>query len=420
MRRLRIDDPFVDGAVLARDLRAPGGEVLARAGMALGARSTRALREHGVDLCFVEDDASAGLVTPPLVDTAGADAPVLRALRDAAALVWRFVEAPSRQSTTRAIEDLRGMRIIGALDSAGAIEALRAAAGGFVERVVTRDGSTGFLTDRQSTDDLFGHSLAVAALTVRLGADVGFQQRDLQTAALAALMHDIGLLMVPEAVRRTPPAQRTGGQQRRYEDHTVLGEAILQPLERREPALPVVAVEHHEEQGGGGFPHGLIGGNRVLRAARPAGTAGGAGVRTAARGTPPPTPQVRRISLISEIVAVADRYEGLISPAPGHQPLSPAAARRVLSSEAGSRLNAEVVGRFLDVLPQWPLGTDVVLKGGAHEGARAVVVGADAGQAERPRVRVYADRHGRRVPPTEVTLAAQPDVGLTPSEDAAA
>ncbi|MCK9487244.1 MAG: HD domain-containing protein [Dehalococcoidia bacterium] len=401
MRRAHIADPLIQGAVLARDLRAPSGEVLARAGMTMTPRGTRALGAHGVDLCFVEDGASTGVHAAPIVDAAQADAPLLGALREACAVVWRLAEGAAGRPTSRAVQDLRAMPIIGALDTSGAMDALRAAVAGFVVRAAQHDASAGFLTERLRADDLFGHSAGVAALTVRIGADIGFQEADLASAALAALTHDLGLLMVTEDIRQTPAEQRTPAQQRRYEDHTILGRALLAGLEHRQPALPLVALEHHEEQSGGGYPAGITGGNRLLRGASASASA-------------------RPIALISEVVAVADRYERLVSPAPGKAALSPAAARRVLSQEAGACLNAEVVGRFLDLFPQWPVGTEVVFAGGPLDGARGLVVALDPSMADRPRVRLFADRHGQPVDPVEVALAREPEFAIAVADGQAA
>lgn len=398
MRRIRLSDPLTWEATLLRDVYSPTGEVLARAGLALTERSARVLQAHGVSVCFVEDTPSSGVTIVPVVDVALRDAGVVRALRDACGVMWGLAERASRLPTTRAVEELKSMRIIGALDSSGAAEALRDAVSGFVDRAVDADGAAGFVTERQPADDLYGHSVGVAALAVRIGAAIGFQYGDLYATALAALTHDVGLLLVPEEIRRAPVAQRTAAQQRRYEDHTILGESLLKPLESRQPALPIVAVEHHEEQGGGGYPHGMQGGNRVLR---------------------PSALADKRIALVSEIVAVADRYERLVSPSPGVEALSPAAARRVVSAEAGSRLNAEVVGRFLDLLPKWPLGTEVILDGGSTTG-RGVVVGLDPASPERPLVRVYADRWGERMTPVDVALTRQPSVELRLAEEAVA
>lgn len=397
MRRVPIDHPSTEGAILVRDLRGPTGDVLARAGMRLSPRTSRALREHGVAVAFIEDAACVGLDVRPLVDLTGGDESLTRAMRDVCQVALKAVGPLAQQPTTRALVALKELRVVQTLDTTGATEALRVAVQSLVGRVQDADPSTGFLTERHPTDDLLGHSVGVAAISVRLAADLGFAHEDLVWTGLAASLHDIGLLMIPEEVRRIPVAQRTAGQQRRYEDHTVLGEALLRPLDKRAPALPLVAVEHHEEQAGGGYPNNLTGGNRILRSA---------------------TVEAPRITLVSEIVAVADRYERLVSGAPGEAPLSAAAARHVIASEAGPRLNAEVVGRFIDLVPRYPLGTEVILHGGGYEAARAVVV-QQGSERDRPTVRVYATPAGT-VTATDLDLADEPDVSLVPSDVLAA
>jgi hypothetical protein len=393
MRRVPLDHPSVDGAVLVRDIRGPSGDILARAGMRLSVRAARALREHGVAVAFIEDAACVGLDVHPLVDASGRDQGVARAMRDALEIAGKAVGTLGQQPTSRALLALKDVRFIPAMDTSGAMEALRGAVTALVDRVHDVDPSSGFLSERQPTDDLMGHSLGVTALAVRLAADLGFSHGDIVWTGLAGIVHDLGLLMVPDDVRRTPASLRTPGQQRRYEDHTVLGAALLKPLEKRAPALPLVAVEHHEQQSGGGYPRGINGGNRILRNA---------------------TAEAPRITLVSEIIAVADRYERLIAGAPGELPLSAAAARHIVAGEAGPILNAEVVGRFVDLVPRYPLGTDVVLSGGQHDGAYAVVV-QQGPERDRPVVRVYATSAGP-VTATDVALTGAPAVTLTPTD----
>ncbi len=393
MRRVPLDHPSVDGAVLVRDVRGPSGDILARAGMRLSARAARALREHGVAVAFIEDAACVGLDVRPLVDVYGPDQGLARAMRDALEIAGKAVAPLGQQPTSRALLALKDVRFIPTMDTSGAMEALRGAVHTLVDRVHDADPASGFLSERQPGDDLMGHSLGVTSLAVRLAADLGFSHGDIVWTGLAGIVHDLGLLMVPDDVRRTPADLRTPGQQRRYEDHTVLGAALLKPLEKRAPALPLVAVEHHEHQSGGGYPNGMTGGNRVLRNA---------------------TPEAPRITLVSEIIAVADRYERLVAGAPGQAPLSAAAARHIVAGEAGPRLNAEVVGRFVDLVPRYPIGTDVVLHGGQHEGAYGVVV-QQGPEHDRPVVRVYATPAGA-VTATDVALADVPAVTLVATD----
>ncbi|GMU41103.1 MAG: hypothetical protein AMXMBFR23_19690 [Chloroflexota bacterium] len=392
MRRVYLDDPLVEGATLARDIVGPGGDPIARAGHRLAGRALRALAERGATVCYVEDEAGAGVDAAPLPDHPAVEA-TRNALSELCRVLARDLGPLQRHPTSRALEEIKNARPL--KTAAFALDGVRATAPALAGAARNVSGAAGLLFDRHPTDDLVGHSVHVAVIAGRLGAAIGFSENDLATTVFAALLHDLGLLAVPDEVRRTPEARRSPAEQRRWEDHTLLGEMILGPASLRTPAVPIVAVEHHESQNGAGFPRGLTGGNRILRAAEHAAD------RT-------------RIALVSEVIATADRYERLVAPAVGTRPLSAAAARTVLTVEAGAVLNAEVVARMLDVIPAWPLGSEVRLHGGEHDGAHAVVTGFDARLPERPAVRVFADASRRPVEPVDLDLREAPALMLEP------
>ena len=398
MRRLAITHRSAAGAPLARDVVGRSGEVLARSGHVLSERVVRALQQRGVTTVYVDDLASAGIaLTSIAADPAAGN---LQALM--AELTMRLlgsVEPLASQPTPKIVEALRNNTSpIATVRVTALLADLRAGAATLARACAEADGTSGYLTDRQPDDDLVGHSIQVAALTARIGAAVGLADDDLVAATYAALLHDLGLIFVPAEIRGAP--ERWSIPQRmRFEDHTVLGEALLTVLARSHAIVPVVAAEHHEAQDGSGFPRSLLGANRVFRVAE-------------RREVPP-------IALASEVVAVADRYERLVSPAPSRAGLSPAEARYELSSEAGTKLNAEVVARFLDSFPALPLGTEVRVVGGEHDGSRAIVSRPSRDTRSRPVVRVYADRAGSTHTPVEVNLDIYRDVNVLLDERAA-
>lgn len=392
VRRVYLDDPLLEGATLARDVGGPAGDAIARAGHQLTARAIRALAERGASVCFVDDEAGGDVAAAPIPDHPAVEA-ARAALAELCRILGRSLDPLQRHPTSRALEEMKASRPLKAAEAA--LNVLKATTPGLAAYSRNVGGAAGLLYDRHPADDIVGHSVHVAVLACRFGTAVGFSENDLNTTAYVALLHDLGLLVVPEDVRRLPPLRRSPAEQRRYEDHALLGEMLLGPAGLRSPAVPIVAAEHHEMQSGAGYPRGLVGGNRILRAAEHASD------RT-------------RIALVSEVVAVADRYERLVAPSPGHRPLSAAAARTVLAAEAGSVLNAEVVGRTLDVIPAWPLGGEVRLRGGQHDGGHAVVVAIDAVTPERPAVRVFSDARRQPIPPVDLDLQGAPFVTLEP------
>lgn len=400
MRRLALTHRAAAGVPLARDVVGRTGEVLARSGHVLSERVIQALQQHGVTAVYVDDMASAGVVLTEITPE-----PVMAALQgllgELTTRLQRTVEPLVNQPTPKILEALKtNTSAVAAMRATAVLADLRAGAATLARACAQADNRSGYLTDRAPDDDLVGHSIHVAALTARIGAAVGLGGEDLAGATFAALLHDIGLIFVPAEIRASP--ERWSVPQRlRYEDHTALGEALLTSVARSYPGVPVVAAEHHEAQDGSGFPQGRQGGNRVLRSAEKQRSVG-------------------QVTLVSEVVAVADRYERFVSPAPARAGLSPAEARYSLASEAGVRLNAEVVARFLDTFPALPLGTEVRIVGGEYDGSHAIVARAASMGQPRPLVRVYADRCGSTHIPVEVDLTRVRDVNVLLDEGHAA
>ena len=91
----------------------------------------------------------------------------------------------------------------------------------------------------------------------RLGELLGFGARGLLDLEAGALLHDIGMISVPESVfRTTGPLSDAQWQQLR--EHPLLGEAMLRECNPLAGALPIIR-HHHEKWDGSGYPDGLQG-----------------------------------------------------------------------------------------------------------------------------------------------------------------
>lgn len=88
------------------------------------------------------------------------------------------------------------------------------------------------------------------ALPLGLGTSRSFIQ-----LGMAALLHDIGLLMLPKPVRETPPELLREEEVRVYQTHPQLGAEALRPVSRRLGSVTLQAIaQHHERRDGTGFP----------------------------------------------------------------------------------------------------------------------------------------------------------------------
>jgi len=107
--------------------------------------------------------------------------------------------------------------------------------------------------------DLPGHlvknSVAVASLSVLIGKVLGWQAPVLEKLAMGALFRDVGLSLLPEALLQKRRADMSALERMTYETHPKKSAEIL----RRIPGFPsegvLIAMEHHENSIGQGFPH---------------------------------------------------------------------------------------------------------------------------------------------------------------------
>ena len=102
-----------------------------------------------------------------------------------------------------------------------------------------------------------GHSQRVAHLTEQLAIAADLSPTDVERARIAALVHDIGKIGVPEAVL-TKPGRLTADEFHQVQRHPEMGHTILKDIPGFADLLPGV-LHHHERWEGGGYPHGIAG-----------------------------------------------------------------------------------------------------------------------------------------------------------------
>jgi HAMP domain-containing protein len=97
----------------------------------------------------------------------------------------------------------------------------------------------------------------LAAAAVALGDRLGVSPTQREALELGALLHDIGMIRIPETVLQQPRALAPE-ERRLVEQHPAWGAEILEEVPLLTPALDVVGG-HQERFDGGGYPQGLRG-----------------------------------------------------------------------------------------------------------------------------------------------------------------
>ena len=160
-----------------------------------------------------------------------------------------------------------------------------------------------------------GHSERTRAYADLVGKEMGLTGRERELLAWAALLHDIGKLVVPaDVLSRTRPLDEDDWDTIRR--HPADGMDLVAPLRGFLGPWARAIEEHHERWDGAGYPAGLAG---------------------------------TEISLGARIVAVADAYDVMTSARSYRHPLSPSRARVELANGAGTQFDPAVVRAMLNV-----------------------------------------------------------------------
>jgi response regulator RpfG family c-di-GMP phosphodiesterase len=158
-----------------------------------------------------------------------------------------------------------------------------------------------------------GHSGRVADLTRRLVRKMELSDQERQDVLLAALLHDIGKIGLPDAVLTKAPPQMSGDEFALWRRHPIKGEQALMALEELRGVASIIRA-HHERFDGTGYPDALSG---------------------------------MTIPLGARILAVVNEYDGLVSGTLTGNHMSDSDARQFILKSRGKRYDPAVVDAFL-------------------------------------------------------------------------
>lgn len=102
-----------------------------------------------------------------------------------------------------------------------------------------------------------GHADRVVGYAESLARRCGIGQEDREHLRLAALLHDVGKIGVPDTIL-TKPGALTPDEREVINRHPKMGYDILEPLQHHEK-VRLWVYQHHERWDGKGYPEGLAG-----------------------------------------------------------------------------------------------------------------------------------------------------------------
>lgn len=156
------------------------------------------------------------------------------------------------------------------------------------------------------------HVVRVGELAMRVGVRAGVAPSRLRAVGLAALLHDIGKLVIPSEIIGKPGAL-TDAEFAVIKTHSEQGAALLEQSVALQPVAPLVRA-HHERPDGGGYPDRLCG---------------------------------EELSLEMAIVSVCDAWDAMTNDRQYRQGMTDVQAAAVLKSGAGTQWRADAVSLLL-------------------------------------------------------------------------
>jgi HD-GYP domain-containing protein (c-di-GMP phosphodiesterase class II) len=156
----------------------------------------------------------------------------------------------------------------------------------------------------------------VRGYALRLGEAVGLDSRQRRLLSLAAKLHDIGKVGVPDAILHKPAAL-DADEDRVVREHPVIGERILAPVIRHREVLAAIRG-HHERLDGRGYPDGLRG---------------------------------EAVPLLARLIAIPDCFDALTTSRAYRAALPAGQALAILDAGAGSHFDPEFVRAFHAIAP---------------------------------------------------------------------
>jgi putative nucleotidyltransferase with HDIG domain len=119
-------------------------------------------------------------------------------------------------------------------------------------------GTAFLLGDVVEADDAYTgmHSRDVVELTLAVAGELGLSARDLRDAELAALLHDVGKVRVPNEIINKP-GPLTPDERALIDRHTIEGERMLHKVGGLLGEIGRIVRSCHERYDGSGYPDGL-------------------------------------------------------------------------------------------------------------------------------------------------------------------
>lgn len=214
---------------------------------------------------------------------------------------------------------------------------------------------------RMMQEDVKAYQIAnaihVAILSVKIGQGLNYDSAALARLALAGLLHDLGMWLLPQGTVEKPgllSADEWSG----IHAHPEQGRRVVAEMGESFHWLATAIAQEHERWDGSGYPCRLKGG---------------------------------AITEVAQIIGLADVLDAMMSPRPYHARVAPHQALRSLLVQHKQAFQPRLIKTLVDQLSLYPIGTSVRL----NDGHIGVVSKVNARYPLRPILLVQRNREGQ-------------------------
>jgi HD-GYP domain-containing protein (c-di-GMP phosphodiesterase class II) len=333
MRRVLVN--FLrEGMKVGRTIYNNKGEELLRVGVVLDADYIELLAKLNVAFVLVDDGVPFQLPEAPDV--------ISRQTRRVAVAQIKKVLLDSKESGRLVIEPQSLYNTVGEL----------------IRQLLANQDVIFNLVDLRMMDDyLFAHSVNVCILSVMTGITLGYSRSDLELLGIGALLHDLGVIKMPDALMHKPTALTTD-EWETIKMHPIYGYEIITEAGNLDEAHAIIALQHHENYDGSGYPLGISG---------------------------------DQFTEFAQIVSLADKFDAITSDRGYRKAYPPIEAYEMCEASMNYLVSESVARAFMYNIAAYPSNTVVEL----NNGMIGVTTQTFKGNSLFPLVKVYSDKSNR-------------------------
>ncbi|MDR2658798.1 MAG: HD-GYP domain-containing protein [Spirochaetaceae bacterium] len=203
------------------------------------------------------------------------------------------------------------------------------------------------------------NAMDTAIISAIMGTELAYSDIKMQEIVAAALLHDVGMLRLPEAVvKKEGPI--SGRELELMKSHPLYSFNIMKKELLYSDSVCQIALQHHEYWNGGGYPRHLSGKDIDERAL---------------------------------IVAVADSFSAMMRKKSYRGAMTGYQVMKTLLSENELHFSPDILKLFVKIMGVYPIGSGVLL----NDNSIAQVINVNVESPLRPVVQVIVDNSGAAV-----------------------